>query len=366
MSRLSVPIQTLSERPARLLRGASSSTSTALIRAWHDSLDLLVRPFDTRRWVKLSVVCLVLGGGTPTAALNGVLGILPKNIQARALAAKVEGYAAQHAWLFFPALLLFLFIALGLLFLRAAGRFILVDAVARKEIRVRRAWKWNRRVTQSYFWFLLGLLTLIGSVLGAMFLGSFSYLQSSASRPSWTLSLTLVFLLGSVILVGILSALAITLTDDFVVPIMYVERVSLGQAWRELARLMRKDPAAFVLYVLVRIGLAILIGAAVLFLLFPALLAIFSGGVLAGSLVFLSLRAVGAVWTWNAATLTLTLVAAAIFSSVLLVALSVAGMPGQVFLQNFAIRFISMRFPSLAHFLDAQAGDASSQTPQVA
>ncbi len=355
MGRLPIPFHAGREGPTSVLRDASSSLSEALIRAWHDTLDLLVRPFHTRRWIKLSAVCLVLGGGAPTAAFNWMVGIVPGHFQLRAWALKAKAYGAEHPWLLIPSLILLLSSGLGLLYLRAQGRFILVDAVARKEIRIRRAWLWNHGVTHSYFRFLLGVLLVVGSVLGAMAIAALPYLEAGSSKPSWAFSLTLALLLGCVILVGTLSALVITLTDDFAVPMMYVERISVVAAWSELIRLMRKEPATFGLYLMVRVGLAILIGTAVLVLLFPALLAIFSGGVLLASVVMLSLRVAGAVWTWNAATVTLALVAATILSSVLLVALSVAGMPGQVFLQNFAIRFIAPRFPSLAYFLEAQA-----------
>jgi hypothetical protein len=356
VSRLPIPFHALGERPARALRGASSSLSEALVQAWHDTLGLLVRPFDAWRWVKLSAVCLVLGGGTPTAAFNWTIGILPKRLPIRAWVSRFQVHFAQHTWLLIPALAVLLLLALSLLYVRAQGRFILVDAVIRREIRIRRAWRWNRWLARSYFLFLLALLAVMGSVFGAMAIASFPYLQSGASQHSWTFPLMLVLLLGSVILLGVLSALAITLTDDFVVPLMYAERLPFVAAWNLLLGRMREEPATFAIYVLVRVGLAVLIGAAALLLLFPTLLAIFSGAVLAGSLGLLSLRAIGTVWAWNAATVTLALVAATILSGVLLVALSVASMPGQVFLQNFAIRFASARFPSLGQFLDAQGG----------
>ncbi len=366
MNRLSIPLRALGERPAEGWRGASSSLSEALVQAWHDTLDLLLRPFDAWRWVKLSAVCLVLGGGTPTAAFNWTLGILPSDLQARALASEVVAYFARSPWLLIPALTFLLLIALSLLFVRAQGRFILVDAVIRKEVRIERAWRWNRRLVRSYFLFLLGLLVVMGSVFGAMAIASFPYLQSGASQASWAFSLTLALLLGTVILLGLLSALVITLMDDFVVPLMYAERLPVGPAWGKLLGQMRKEPGAFAIYVLARIGLAILIGAVVLFFLFPALLAIFSGAAVMGSLGLLSLRVIGTVWTWNAATVTLALMAGTMLSGVLLVALSVASMPGQVFLQNLAIRFVSTHFPSLAQFLDAQAGPEPPPTSEVA
>ena len=364
MNRLPIVFHAPKERTTHVLRGASS-LSEALIQAWVGTIALLMRPFDARRWIKLSVVCLVLGGGTPTAAFNWTIGILPKDLQVRTWAAAIQATFTRHLGLLIPALTLLLLLSLALLYARAQGRFILVDAVLRREIRIRRTWNQNRWLARSYFFFLLGLLAITGSVFGTMAISSFPYLQSGPSQHSWIFSFALVLILGSVVLMGMFSALAITLTDDFVVPMMYTERLPLTRAWSQLLDRMRKEPAAFAIYVLVRIGLAGLIGAGVLLLLFPILLAIFSGAVFLGSLGLLSLKAIGAVWTWDAATVTLVLAAAAILSGVLLAVLSVVSMPGQVFLQNFAIWFISPRFPSLEQFLAAQNG-GEQPTPSPA
>jgi hypothetical protein len=53
----------------------------------------------------------------------------------------------------------------------------------------------------------------------------------------------------------------------------------------------------------------------------------------------------GFAWAWNPITVALALAALVLLIGVLLILLSVAGMPGQVFLQDYGLRFILPRLP---------------------
>ena len=68
-------------------QSASRHATRALVAAFHDTADLLLRPVDAGRWLKLSVLCLLLGGGTPSAAFNWGL-----------VAGKTQTYLPWDSW----------------------------------------------------------------------------------------------------------------------------------------------------------------------------------------------------------------------------------------------------------------------------
>jgi hypothetical protein len=156
------------------------------------------------------------------------------------------------------------------------------------------------------------------------------------------------------VLVGLAVALVIVLTDDFAVPIMYAEQVRLAAAWRSLLPKLRAEPGPFAAYVLVRFAVAVGTSIAMLVLLFPVLLGLFSGAIVAGALFVLALHLLGFFWTWNPLTVALTTAGLFVLVGLVLVVLSVVGMPAQVLIQDFGIRFIASRVPTVAAVLAAR------------
>jgi hypothetical protein len=95
------------------------------------------------------------------------------------------------------------------------------------------------------------------------------------------------------------------------------------------------------------------VGIAVLFFLFPALVALFSGAIIVAVVVVMALHLVGLAWVWNPLTVVLAGAAVLLLMVLLLTLLGVAGMPGQVFLQTFGMRFMAPRVPALAQLWQA-------------
>jgi hypothetical protein len=337
--------------PARAspYRPAGLSPAVAFSDALDDTLRLLFRPFDTRRWIKLSAVCLFLGGGTASAALQWSLGTLPRDIRLSEGFAQVRQYVAQHFWLLILVTLLGLAVGLVLLYVRAVFRFVLVDCIIRREAHLRLAWTALRAQGRSYFLWLLSALVALGAAFSAITVVTYPYLRATAAAGTHPLrlSLILVAILATVVLLGLFVAVAITLTDDLVVPVMYAGRASLPATWGKLWLTLRAEPRSFVAYLLLRFAVSVAVSVAVLFLLFPALVSVFSGAIITGALVILGLHLIGIAWVWNTFTIFLGMAALLVLSGVLLILLSVVGMPGQVLLQSFGMQFIASRFPSL-------------------
>jgi hypothetical protein len=329
----------------------------SLSSAWEETLRLLFRPFHGRLWIRLSVVCLFLGGGASTAAFQWGFSTLPVDIHPAQILLRARLILGQHLSLVVLAVVLSLGLALSLLYVRCVLRFVLVEAILKRDLALRRAWKNLRPFGRAYFFWLLGVLSTLLVMTSAVAAGMFPYLSSAraAEHPSWFASLLLVTVLAAVILVGLLVAVAIALTDDLVVPLIYAERISLPRAWGKVWRVARRDPGTFLFYVVLRFAVSMVISVGVLFFLFPVLMGVSSGAIIAAALVILALRLVGLAWAWSPTTIILGAVAVGLLTGLLFVLLSVVGMPGQVFLQDYGLRFIASRAPALEALRRASA-----------
>jgi hypothetical protein len=344
------PLLPISNAPTkgRTTRAAMSAAG-AISWALEDTLRLLFRPFDAWRWTKLSLLCLFLGGGTPTAAFQWSLSALPGDFRLTDVVTGARQYIAQHPFLIFLVIVFAIALGLGFLYLRTVFRFVLVDSLVKMEVAVSSAWSALRPLGQSYFWWLVGMLVALATTFSLMVIVAFSGLQAASTSGTGKLFATasLALILSLIVLLGLAVALLIMLTDDLVVPLMYAERLPLPSAWRELWQKMRHDPASFAVYILLRFLLSVGVSVAVLLFLVPLLVGVFSGAIILAATAVLTLHLLGHAWVWNLPTISLAVAALVLLSAVLVILLSVVGMPGQVFLQGFGLRFIAARSPSL-------------------
>jgi hypothetical protein len=334
---------------ARRTEAGALSPIESLSPAWRGTLRLLFRPFSRSRWIALSIVCLFLGGGTSTAAFRWGLGALPIDLHASNLVFRVRLVIAHHLSLIVLAVALSLGLILALIYVRCVFRFVLIDAVIKQEVVVRRAWQSLKSCGRSYFLWLLGVVGAVLAMVTGAAIVSLRYLSliRETGRAEWVASLLLVTDLVAVVGIGLLVAIFITLTDDLAAPLMYAERISLPAAWQIIWKTSRRDSGTFIFYVALRFAVGMGISIAVLFVLFPVLMGLSSGMLIMAALVVLALRVVGLAWVWNPVTISLVALALCLFTGLLFALLSVVGMPGQVYLQNYGVSFIASRVPSL-------------------
>jgi hypothetical protein len=333
--------------PARRSDVEAVSPVEALSAAWRVTVRLLFRPFDRHRWIGLSIICLFLGGGASTAAFQWGFGALPLDWHASELFSRVRLVMAQHLSLIILSIVATLGLFLGLIYVRCVLRFVLIEAVTKQDVELGSAWKRLRSYGRSYFLWLLGVMLILLVIFAGAGFVSYRYnvLLREAGRPEWLASALLIMDLTAVVCTGLLVALIITLTDDLVAPLMYARKISLPAAWDVVARLAWQDFGTFLLYVVTRFAVGMGISVAVLFFLFPALMGLSSGALVTAALAVLTMRLMGLAWVWNPFTIFLAVLALAIFTSLLFAMLSVVGMPGQVYLQNYGIEFIMSRVP---------------------
>ena len=353
------PPTPISDAPAK---GRSTnmpiSPAGAIPGALDDTLRLLFRPFHAWRWIKLSLLCLFLGGGTPTAALQWSLSAVPGDFRLSDLLAAARQYVAQHSFLIFLVIVFALALGLVFLYLRSVFRFVLVDSLVKMEVVLRSAWSALRPLGESYFWWLVGTLVALVATFSLVVIAAFPGLHAASTSGSAKLFATtsLALILSLIVLVGLTVGLLVMLTDDLVVPLMYADRSSLPSAWGELWQKMRHDPTSFTVYILLRFALSVGVSVAVLLFLVPLLVGVFSGAVIIAATVVLALHLAGLTWVWNLPTISLAIAALLLLSAVLVILLSTVGMPGQVFLQSFGLRFMAARSPSLETLCSVSGG----------
>ncbi len=329
----------------------------SLFPAWEETLRLLFRPFRRHRWIALSVVCLFLGGGTSTAAFQWGFGSLPIDLHTSEILQRLRETVAQHLSLIILSVVLSAGLLLGLVYARCVLRFVLIDAVIKQTVAVGAAWKSLESVGRSYFLWLLGVVGFVLAGVSGTIIVSLHYLSvlRDASHPWWVASLLLVVELVAVVLIGLLVAVLITLTDDLVCPLMYADRISLPAAWKTVWKITRRDRGTLLAYLALRFAVSIGISVAVLIVLFPVLMGVSSGALVAAALIVLALRLVGLAWAWNPVTISAAVIGMGLLTTVVFALLSVVGMPGQVYLQNYGVRFMASRVPSLGELCRSSA-----------
>ncbi|MFB3921699.1 MAG: hypothetical protein ACE145_08255 [Terriglobia bacterium] len=321
------------------------SPGKAILDSFSDTVQLLLNPFDLGRWFKLSAICLLLGGGTASAAFHWILSTLPGDLGFQQAVDELKAYLAGFPGFLYLSVASVICLGLAIIYGRATCRFALVESILRGEARFRIGWQERLPLARSYFWWMVGTLAVPGCVLAAGVILALPRLRDE--NYSVAQSIILAGVLFAEVAVGLVAALLITLTDDFAVPLMYAEKLSLPAAWRRLAGILRAETPAFTVYFLVRLVISAAVGVAVLFVLFPALVALFSSAVVVGAVVVLTLHFVGLAWVWTPLTIIIAALALLALSTLTMLILGLAGMPGQVFLQTFAMRFLSPRLPAL-------------------
>lgn len=321
----------------------------ALSAAWRATWRLLFRPFDRRRWIALSIVCLFLGGGASTAAFQWGFGALPADLHLSDVAFRLRALLAQHLSLTVLALLAGVGLFLGIIYVRCVFRFVLIEQVLRQDTTVRAAWRNLQSYGRTYFRWLFGAFAVLLALFSAGAIGSYRYfvLIREAGRPEWLASALLIADTAAVVGMGLLMAIIITLTDDLVAPLMYAQKISLPAAWRIVGKLAWEDSVAFEFYIVLRFAVGMGVSVAVLIVLFPVLMGLSAGALVTTALTILTLHLVGLEWVWNPVTISLVALALGVFTGLLFALLSVVGMPGQVYLQNYGVRFIASRVPAL-------------------
>ncbi len=226
----------------------------------------MFRPFDIKKWFVLGFCAwlaqLGTGGGGGGAKWN-----VPDEDTAWRELEQVQNWFATHLELAIglAVLLVLSGILLWVLltWLSSRGKFLFLDGVVHNRGAVVEPWNRFRTLGNSLFGLRLVLLILAVITIGvtvAFVVFSYRVIGFDEDDPS----------LAAIVLVGVWVALIVALAfafvlvgmavNDFFVPIMWLRGCRALDAWPELRALLYANLGIFVLYVLVKIVIAVAIG----------------------------------------------------------------------------------------------------------
>lgn len=244
-------------------------------------------------------------------------------------------------------------------------RFVLIDAVASKHCEgIRAGWaKWRGIGRQYFVWQLLfqlvATLAIAGVVLLVVVIARQAGWFDPARQNTAAMIATLLTIVGLVVVTGIVAVVIYVLGKDFVAPIMAVDRQGWRDAWRQAIALMRAEPGAFAVYILVKILMAIVLGIVVAI----AAIIVIVPLVLVGVAVVVSVGGFDVMQ--HPGMLVLVIAAGGVVLLLFAIVMACLCVPLVVLFPAYGLYFLAGRYPSLDAWL-AAAPAASGGAPALA
>jgi hypothetical protein len=337
---------------------------------------MLFRPFRLGTWLKMGLIGLlgggavVSGGGSnfraPVIPHGGPRGDLPPHAE-DILRAIRSIHLADYFHVFVIVIAVIVVFALIFLYLFCRFRFILFDAVVTGQTEIKRGWEKYESQANRYFGFWLAfrlvtwgtLFLIVGLPLWRAYKsGLFS---GDNSLPTFFAIIASVAL--GAIIVSIGFAIVSTLAKDFVMPVLALDDLSIGDAWSAVWRVAASEPGAWAAYMgmklLCAFGSSIALSIAFVIAILPALIVI---GILVGILVALGVLAFKAIGAFLG--IIICGIAALLAAAGIVCLLLILTAPISVFFTSYALYFFGGRYPKLAALLWPQPVPPSPQ-PQM-
>jgi hypothetical protein len=265
-------------------------------------------------------------------------------------------------------------ILLALAFIAAIGVFVLVmsylwcqfrltliDTVLTGECRIRESWeKYGQAGIRLFGFYLLSSMLMVVTAIGLLVLPLMSAARSGVFRqPGGGLAYLLgagAILLLIFVIVVVLFWIVVVFLKDFVAPVLALEDLTIGEAWGRVKTIASADPGAFVVYILMKIVLAIASGiifgivtfVVVLAILIPTIIVAVAVGVtFKGQLQNLS----GLFSSMTAAKLALIATAVVVFIAAIAYLLAFISVPAAIFFESYALFFLGSRYEPLRALL---------------
>jgi hypothetical protein len=235
-----------------------AETKIEIVKPFGEAFDLMKRilfqPFDIKKWLVIGFAAWLanLGGGggggfnypynqrEGAQKLNETIGQIPQPILITSICILV-------------CFVLLLFIVVA--WLRARGRFILVDCIVRNRAAIVEPWRELRAEGNSFFLFslvvvlvLIPVIAIAGLVLVVPFIPSGGHAQPSVAF--WVG-------LGLFVFFAVCLAFVWALASQLMVPIMYRQRSPARLAFVQAVDLVASHPGSILLYVVFLLLLAV-------------------------------------------------------------------------------------------------------------
>lgn len=251
------------------------------------TIAVLFKPFNFKKWMLLTLIALL--AGSLSSGFNGCNFNYRHSDSAKTSKSTVESSPEASApsrdkpllpeekavIIGVVAVCIFIVLLLIILFSWLGGRFsfIFIEDVIKRDASVKVPFTANREIGNSYFLFnlsfiftyliLLGLIVFL-CIMTCIKSGIFNTDAPGAKQIFQFFLILLPYLLAAFILI-VITALIALVTKDFVLPIMFKDKIGIFRAWPKAFGILRRHIWDFVIYVFIKIGLAI--GAAIVYML---------------------------------------------------------------------------------------------------
>jgi hypothetical protein len=231
------------------------------------------RPFDLGKWFVIGFCAFLAGfaeGGSSVPSFNfnirsplGGPGDRKAEEDVRTAIDWIQAHLVPIVVIGVIGLILIIALTAVFAWLGSRGQFMFLDNVVRNRGAVVEPWREYRKEGNSAFWFrflliLAVLATYLLVVAGAVFI-ALEDIQGRRFGPAATTGL--VVGIAGLLVVAIVAGVIGLFLNDFVVPIMYLRRIGVLDAWREFhSSMLAGHIGTFVLYVLFKIVLPIAVG----------------------------------------------------------------------------------------------------------
>jgi hypothetical protein len=325
--------------------------------AFERTKSMLFRPFRFQTWLKIGFIGWLAGAGTSGGFNYGNSfpnrGGRGGGSDGQAIGRIILTFLHEHIWLIVMLASFFLIVFLVFLYLSCRFRFILFDSVLRHDVQIARGWNLYARQANRYFGFTvcfmaafwIALMLIVGLPLWSAFKRGVFH---SDDLLDALLRLFVPMVLELLLFWAVTATIAI-LANDFVVPLMAIDDMTLGESWARVKEMAFTEPGAFAGYLGMKPVLSIAGGLAVgvamivvlVVLAIPAVIlgivivAMFKGGSSAVVAVAVLLAAVGIV----------------VGIVLLLIITLLASAPVAVFFTSYSLYFLGGRYPRLASML---------------
>jgi hypothetical protein len=234
---------------------------------------ILFRPFNLEKWFIIGF-CAWLAGLCQEGVHGGFnFGYNNGDFDKLQIPTKALEFCKAHIIFItlagIAAVILLVAVMLVLLWLSSRGKFMFLDCLAKNKAHIKEPWKTFKKQANGLFGFRLlvtAAAVICMTLLGILTVWLLSFLKTGAGNAAIAGIVFFIMLLLIFTAVSVIS-LVQSLTIDFVVPIMYLQRIGVFTAWEKFLPLLWQNFWKIMLYLLFKILVIFCIGAIALLII---------------------------------------------------------------------------------------------------
>jgi hypothetical protein len=328
----------------------------------------ILLPFRFKRWLKIGFIGWLAGAASGGGcnfnyrSSSGGGGSSGQDVEQT-----IRVFLNEHMLLVIFVVAFAVAVSLVLFYLSARFRFVLFDTVLRRDPNITRGWELYSGPAHRYLGFLICFMITFGLglalIIGVPMWRAFKSGVFKGSNPFPALFGYLLPMIFGVLLLVIVMAVISSLLNDFMVPLLALDNLTIGGAWSRLREMMSAEPGAFIVYLLMKVALSMAFGLAVGIAMVIVILALAIPTAVVAAVLVVVLKDLGTAGLVIG--ILLAVVGILVGMAVILVLTMLATAPVAVFFTSYAFYFFGGRYPRLGALLWPQPPAPVAPPPGV-